>query len=165
MAVRSCIIKKLARTQGLTRLGCRPYCHAFSLALAMDSSTIKFGAVSAAVTAALLYRTMRQQPTAGAGPGAGAGSTTGTALVHPTTTAKPNLTQSEAEARSAVISNVSYQLRLDLGTGDEYTGVAVVSFDTSSPAAGTFLDFSGKQITKLLVRLFQHAGTPLMRCA
>ena len=131
----------------------------------MDSSTIKFGAVSAAVTAALLYRTMRQQPTAGARPGAGAGSTTGTALVHPTTTAKPNLTQSEAEARSAVISNVSYQLRLDLGTGDEYTGVAVVSFDTSSPTAGTFLDFSGKQITKLLVRLFQHAGTPLMQCA
>src|SRR4051794_33074779 len=70
------------------------------------------------------------------------------------TTAAPArdvLTQSEAEARAAEVSNVRYELSLDITRGSEtYRGDATVHFHFSG-TGDTFLDFRGKRIDRFEV--------------
>ena len=69
-----------------------------------------------------------------------------------TSAAKANLTEAEAMARSALVKECEYALHLDLGSGSTYTGRAVVTFTLDDTVASTFLDFTGVEITTLLVR-------------
>lgn len=62
------------------------------------------------------------------------------------------LTQSEAEARAAVISGVAYELSLSLSAGAEtYDAEAVIRFQHADPNTATFLDFTSQQIHALEV--------------
>ena len=66
------------------------------------------------------------------------------------------LTQVEAEARAARISNVSYELTLDLQAGDEhYRGTSAIRFNDSGQG-DTFIDHTGATIQYLAVN-----GTPI----
>ena len=66
-------------------------------------------------------------------------------------TARDILTQSEAEARAALVSNAAYTLDIALTLGAEmYRGELTVTFDLST-VADTFLDFRGKTIELLEV--------------
>lgn len=66
-----------------------------------------------------------------------AGAPSGTA-----TNAEANLTQAEAAARSAAVSNVKYQLHIDLDDhGETFAGQSQTQFDLAAPAHGLFLDF------------------------
>ena len=52
-----------------------------------------------------------------------------------------NLTREEASRRSAIISDVSYDVDLDLsGTGDTYRSVTTVDFHSQVAGASTWLD-------------------------
>jgi len=65
---------------------------------------------------------------------------------------KDVLTEIEAQSRSALISNVTYTFELSLEKGKStYDAKATITFHSSEPSKGTFLDFVGKQIHKLLV--------------
>lgn len=60
------------------------------------------------------------------------------------------LTEEEAKLRSSVVSNVAYDLALDIQSGQkQYTGILSITFDFKGQKDGTFLDFVGKEITKL----------------
>ena len=62
------------------------------------------------------------------------------------------LTEAEAQARGAQIANAAYELSLSLQLGrPDYEGTAVVRFAHADPTAGTFLDFTGKEILRLEV--------------
>jgi aminopeptidase N len=61
------------------------------------------------------------------------------------------LTEEEAKLRSAIVSNVAYDLALDIQGGGhkQYNGLLTITFDYKGQKDGTFLDFVGKEITKL----------------
>jgi aminopeptidase N len=66
-------------------------------------------------------------------------------------TARDVLTQAEAAARAARISNVSYDIRLDLHGGrSSYRGEVTISFDISG-SGPTFIGFRGRQIESLQI--------------
>lgn len=74
----------------------------------------------------------------------------------PNDTARDVLTQAEAEARAARVTNVAYDLELDLRRGAEtYSGSVSISFDLSGEG-DIFLDCRGKTIRTLEVN-----GTPV----
>ncbi len=55
-----------------------------------------------------------------------------------------NLTQSEAEHRAALITEVEYDLALSLqADSPDYEGDCRIRFRHQDPQAGTFLDFTG----------------------
>ncbi len=82
-----------------------------------------------------------------------------TAAAQPT--ARDVLTQVEAEGRAARISNVSYQLVLDLTRGAAtYKGAIDVSFRLTG-SGDTFLCFRGKTITRLAVNGTALDAAPL----
>ncbi len=74
--------------------------------------------------------------------------------------AGPNvLTQNEAEDRAAAISDVAYDLTLSLTAGSEtYDAEAAIRFSHAAPAAGAFLDFTGREIHSLTVNGVQRAA-------
>ncbi len=63
----------------------------------------------------------------------------------------PNLlTQVEAQQRAAQISDAAYDLALSLRAGaPDYEGDVTIRFRLKDPSAGTFLDFTGKEILRL----------------
>ncbi len=59
-----------------------------------------------------------------------------------------NLTRLEAEARAALVGDVTYDVALDLTTGDRtFATTSTISFTCTSPGAGTFVDFVGEAVT------------------
>ena len=74
--------------------------------------------------------------------------------------AGPNvLTQTEAEDRAAAISDVAYDLTLSLIAGSEtYDAEAAIRFSHAAPAAGAFLDFTGREIHSLTVNGVERAA-------
>ena len=62
--------------------------------------------------------------------------------------AGPNvLTQAEAVERAALVSDVAYELALDLAAGSpDYRGVCTITFDHAAPSLGTFLDFTTAEV-------------------
>ena len=65
--------------------------------------------------------------------------------------AGPNvLTQAEAVERAALVSDVAYELALDLAAGSpDYRGVCTITFDHAAPSLGTFLDFTTAEVEAL----------------
>ena len=60
-----------------------------------------------------------------------------------------NLAQDEAEARAGFVSAVEYELALSLhANSPDYEGDCIVRFEHADPSAGTFLDFTGKEILR-----------------
>ena len=69
----------------------------------------------------------------------------------PTTTTRDVLTQDEAIGRAARVSNVEYDLTLDLTQGSPtYRGDVTIRFRLADTAS-VFLDFTGKRIERLEV--------------
>ncbi|WP_299447361.1 aminopeptidase N [uncultured Phycicoccus sp.] len=63
-----------------------------------------------------------------------------------------NLTRDEAAARSGLITVDTYDIALDVTTGDEtFATTSTVRFSCSSPGAETFLDFVGASVDELVV--------------
>ena len=61
-----------------------------------------------------------------------------------------NLTQSEAEHRAALITEVEYDLALSLqADSPDYEGDCRIRFRHQDPQAGTFLDFTGGEIERI----------------
>ncbi len=74
----------------------------------------------------------------------------------PANTHRDVLTQAEAEARAARVSNTSYQLSLDISRGAEtYRGDVTITFDLTG-SGSLFLDHRGKTVHRLTVN-----GSPL----
>ena len=74
----------------------------------------------------------------------------------PARTGRDVLTQADAEARAARVSNVAYAIALDLTRGaSTYRGDVSITFRYGAPAEGAsgplFLDFTGKRIERLEV--------------
>ena len=60
-----------------------------------------------------------------------------------------NLTQDEAEARAGLVGAVEYELAISLRAGSpDYEGDCIIRFEHADPSAGTFLDFTGKEILR-----------------
>jgi len=58
-----------------------------------------------------------------------------------------NLTRAEAKARSGLIAVQSYEIDLNLVTGDEtFISTTIVNFTCNSPGSSTFIDAVGKSI-------------------
>ena len=66
--------------------------------------------------------------------------------------ARDLLTRTEAEARAGRVSDVDYELQLDLpGQGVHYSGATTITFSVASLDDPLFIDFKGEQITALRV--------------
>lgn len=64
--------------------------------------------------------------------------------------AEANLTRDEARARAELISGLSYEVSLDLTTGDETFGCeTTIKFDCATPGATTFVDYSGASVAAI----------------
>lgn len=110
------------------------------------------------------------QPPTGAAAGGAGGSTVASAAavtkpgageLGPTDAADAmsKLAQSEAEARAAAVSGVTYNLKLSFGREDEYQGACTVKFARAAGASGdTFLDFTGRVIHTLKVNGVDSIG-------
>ena len=60
-----------------------------------------------------------------------------------------NLAQNEAETRASLVSAVAYELALSLrANSPDYEGDCIIRFEHAGPSAGTFLDFTGKEILR-----------------
>jgi aminopeptidase N len=68
-----------------------------------------------------------------------------------------NLTRIEAEARAAIVGDVTYEVTLDLTTADRtFATTSTIRFTCTTPGASTFVDFVGESVGSVTLN-----GTPL----
>ena len=76
-----------------------------------------------------------------------------------------NLTRDEAAARSAVLSDVTYDVSLDLTAGDEtFDSVTVVTFACSAPGSSTFIDLDAGEVESVTLNGRQLPASAVTGC-